>query len=73
MIKSQFTHPPFSLDVLPKTIKQNDKVQTNLQVLKIEIYEIVNDVDPTIMKSLFQFHLNQYNLRNFQELSNASR
>ena len=34
-----------------------------------EIHKIVNDVAPPIMKSLFQLHLNQYNLINFQELS----
>ena len=34
-----------------------------------EIYKILNDTAPRIVKSLFQFHINQYNLGNFQELS----
>ena len=38
-----------------------------------EIYKIVNDVGPPKMKSLFQFRLNEHNLRNFQELSTEKR
>ena len=34
-----------------------------------EIYKIVNDVAQHIMKSIFQFRLNQYNLRKIEELS----
>ena len=34
-----------------------------------ETYKIVNDVAPPIVKSLFHFRLNQYNLRNIQEIS----
>ena len=34
-----------------------------------EIYKIVNGITLPIMNSLFTFHLNQHNLRNFQELS----
>ena len=33
------------------------------------IYKILNDTAPRIVKSLFQFHINQYNLGKFQELS----
>ena len=33
-----------------------------------EIYKIINGVTPPIVNSLFKFHLNQHNLRNFQEL-----
>ena len=47
--------------------------QWNLQVLMTEIYEIVNDAASSIMKSLFQFHLNQCNLRNLQELFTEKR
>ena len=32
-----------------------------------EIYKIVNGIGPPIISSLFMFHLNQHNLRNFQE------
>ena len=42
--------------------------QRNLQVLRTEIYKIVNGIVPPIMNSLFTFHLNPNNLRNFQEL-----
>ena len=38
-----------------------------------EIYNILNDTVPSIMKSLFQFRINQYNIRNFQELSTGER
>ena len=38
-----------------------------------EIYKIVNDVGPPKMKSLFQFRLNEHNLRNFQEFSTEKR
>ena len=38
-----------------------------------EICKTVNGIAPTIMNSLFTFHLNQHNLRNFQELSTEKR
>ena len=38
-----------------------------------EIYKLVNDVVPPLMKCLFQFRLNQYNLKNFQKLSTDKR
>ena len=38
-----------------------------------EIYKIVNGIAPPLMNSLFTFGLNQYNLRNFQELSTEKR
>ena len=47
--------------------------QRNLQVLMTEIYKIVNGIAPPIMNSLFNFRLNQYNIRNFQELSTEKR
>ena len=47
--------------------------QRNLQVLMTEIYKIVNGITLPIMNSLFTFHLNQHNLRNFQELSTEKR
>ena len=43
------------------------------QVLMTEMYKIVNDTAPPIMKSLFQFRINQYNLINFQEISTEKR
>ena len=36
------------------------KKQRNLQVLMNVIYKILNDIAPPIMKSLFQFRINQY-------------
>ena len=47
--------------------------QRKLQVLMIEIYKIVYGIAPPIMNSLFRFHLNQQNLRNFPELSTEKR
>ena len=47
--------------------------QINLQVLMTEIYETLNNIAPPIMKSLFQLYINQYNLRNFQELSRKKK
>ena len=47
--------------------------QINLQVLMTEIYETLNNIVPPIMKSLFQLYINQYNLRNFQELSRKKK
>ena len=41
--------------------------QRNLQVLMTEIYKILNDIAPPLMKSLFQLR------RNFQELSTEKR
>ena len=38
-----------------------------------EICKIINGIAPPIMNSLFTFHLNQHNLRNFQELSTEKR
>ena len=38
-----------------------------------EIYKIVNVVAPPIMKSLFKFRSNEYNIRNFQILSTGFR
>ena len=43
--------------------------QRDLQVLMTEIYKIVNGVARPAMNSLLQFRLNQYNIRNFLELS----
>ena len=42
--------------------------QRNLQVLMTEVYKIVNSIAPPIMNSLFQFHCNTNNIRNFQEI-----
>ena len=38
-----------------------------------EIYKIVNGTAPLIMNSLFNFHLNQHNIRNFKELLTEKR
>ena len=47
--------------------------QRNLQVLMTEIYKIVNSIAPSMVNSLFTFHLNQDNIRNFRELSTGKR
>ena len=38
-----------------------------------EISRILNDIAPPAIKSPLQFRINQYNLRNFQELSTEKR
>ena len=47
--------------------------EKNLQVLMGKIYKIVNGIATTVKTSLFKFHLNQHNLRNFQKLSTETR
>ena len=42
----------------------------NIQTLMIEIYKIVNNICPPIMKTLFNFRQNNHNIRNFQEIEN---
>ena len=41
-----------------------------IQVLMTEIYKIVNNICPPIMKTLYNFRQNNYNIRNFQEIEN---
>ena len=47
--------------------------QKNLQAFITEVYEIVNGVAPPIMNSLFHFHANIYNIRNFLEIFTENR
>ena len=47
--------------------------QRNLQVLVTEIYRIVNNIHPPIMKSLFEFRIKEFNIRSFQVLSTDIR
>ena len=47
--------------------------QRNLQVLMAEVYKIVNDIEPPILNSLFQFRCNTNNIRNFQEIFTENR
>ena len=42
----------------------------NIQTLMIEIYKIVSNICPPIMKTLFNFRQNNHNIRNFQEIEN---
>ena len=44
-----------------------------MQVLITETYKILNDIDPPIIKTLFQFGINQYNPVNFQGLPTEKR
>ena len=39
------------------------------QILITDVYRIVNDICPPIVKILFSFRENKYNLRNFQEMN----
>ena len=47
--------------------------QRNVQVLMIEVFKIINDFAPTIMKDFFLFCENTHNIRNFQIISNESK
>ena len=47
--------------------------QRNLLVSMTDIYKIVNGVVSPIMNSLFEFQNNEYNIKNFQVLSNDFR
>ena len=47
--------------------------QKNLQAFMTEVYEIANGVAPPVMNSLFNFHANIYNIRNFQEIFTENR
>ena len=38
-----------------------------------EVYKIVNDIEPPILNSLFQFRCNTNNIRNFQEIFTENR
>ena len=38
-----------------------------------EVYKIVNGIIPPIMNSLFNFHANIHNIRNFQEIFTENR
>ena len=77
IIKSQFAYCPLlwmvcfrhSNNLINKVLERALK----LQVLMTEIYKIVNGIAPPIMNFLFTFHLNQHNLRNFQELLKEKR
>ena len=53
-----------SLDDLLKKDKSVSIHQRNLQILATEIYKVRNDLGPEIMKDVFHFAQNSYNLRN---------
>ena len=38
-----------------------------------EVYKIVNSIAPLIMNTLFNFHANIHNIRNFQEIFTQNR
>ena len=47
--------------------------QKNLQVLMTEVCKIVNGITPPIRNSLFNFHANIHNIRNFQKIFTENR
>ena len=66
-----------SLDI---TLDNNLNFRSHIKKKKIaekqnksQVYKIVNGVGQPIMKSLFHFRLNQYNLRNLQEFSTEKK
>ena len=40
----------------------------NVQTLTKEVFKVVNDICPPIMKTFFDFRENRYNIRNFEEM-----
>ena len=40
----------------------------NIQTLTTEVFKVVNDICPPIMKTFFDFRENCYNIRKFQEM-----
>ena len=44
----------------------------NIQKLLIEIFKIVNDISPPIMKNFFELRENHHNIRNFQTIKNEN-
>ena len=41
----------------------------NIQTLTTEVFKVVNNICPPIMKTFFDFRENRYNIRKFQEMS----
>ena len=40
----------------------------NVQILTMEVFKVVNNIYPAIMKTFFDFRENRYNIRNFEEM-----
>ena len=40
----------------------------NIQILTTEVFKVVNNICPPIMKTFFDFRENRYNNRKFQEM-----
>ena len=40
----------------------------NIQTLTTEVFKVVNNICPPIMKSFFDLRKNRYNIRKFQEM-----
>ena len=59
-----------SFNILLDKFNEFSVHQRNLQTLMIELYKITHQIVPPIMNSLFVFHENLHNIRNFQILSN---
>ena len=55
------------------TIHQRNLRNSFKEVLMTEVYKIVNDIEPPILNSLFQFRCNTNNIRNFQEFFTENR
>ena len=59
-----------------ETLLQNNKDitvhQRNLQILMAEVYKIVKNIAPVIMKNLFLFQENTHNIGNFQVIPNQN-
>ena len=52
-------------------LQRNRSVSThhkNIQTLAMEVFKVVNNICPPIMKTFFDFKENRYNIRKFQEM-----
>ena len=55
----------------PELLQRNRSVSIhhkNIQTLTTEVFKVVNNICPPIMKTFFDFRENRYNIRKFQEM-----
>ena len=62
-----------SFETLLQNINDITVHQRNLQILMTEFYKIIKGEAPAIMKNLFIFRENIYNIRNFQIIANENK
>ena len=58
---------------LYETYKVHSIHHTNIQILMIEVYKILNNLSPPLISDMFTLRTSNYSFRNFRELSTDSR